>query len=209
MSMLTVDTFKAMTAAALTAVVEQADRFSALDAVTGDGDHGTAIVTALTAVDRVARDGSNLKAMLGDMGFAAMSEACGSTSTLIGALLLGMSDGVEADALDAPATAAMFAAGLASVQKQTKASVGDKTMMDALIPAVEAMQAHQDAGMAAMLQAAAIAAAEGAEKTTDMIARFGRARNLGERVVGHADAGATSMACIFDAFARGFESLTA
>jgi dihydroxyacetone kinase-like protein len=206
MGLLNCERLKCMSAAALAAAAERADEFSRLDAVTGDGDHGTAIVSALTAVDRVAQTGTDLKKTLGDMGFAAMCESCGSTSTLIGALFLGMSDGVDTPELDAPATAAMFAAGLANVQKQTKAAVGDKTIMDALIPAVQAMQNGAADGIPAMLDAAAEAAAAGAEQTKGMVARFGRARNLGDRVVGHADAGATSMACMFDAFARGFSS---
>ena len=193
-----------MTAAALAAVKLRADEFSSLDAVTGDGDHGTAIVSALSAVDRVAREGTELKKMLGDMGFAAMCESCGSTSTLVGALFLGMGDGVDSEELDAPGTAAMFASGLANVRQQTKATVGDKTMMDALIPAVAAMQSNTDAGIPAMLASAAQAAADGAENTKDLVARFGRAKNLGDRVVGHLDAGAVSTACIFSAFSQAF-----
>ena len=203
-SVLNCDRLRAMTAAALAAVREQADHFSALDTVGGDGDHGTAIVTALTAVNRVAQEGTELKKMLGDMGFGAMSEACGSTSTLIGSLFMGMSDGVQSEELDAPATAAMFAAGLANLQKQTKATVGDKTLMDALVPAVEAMQANTGKDVQTMLNAAADAAAAGAESTKEMVARFGRSRNLGDRVIGHVDAGAASMACIIRAFADGF-----
>jgi dihydroxyacetone kinase-like protein len=202
--MLNVPRLQVMTATALQAVTARAAELSALDAVGGDGDHGTAIVSALAAANRAAQQGTVLKQTLNDMGFAAMSESCGSTSALIGSLLLGLSDAVQAEELDAAATAQMFAAGLANVQKQTKATVGDKTMMDALIPAVQAMQARTDEGIPAMLEAAAAAAAEGAEQTKGWVARYGRARNLGERVIGHADAGATSMACIFAAFAEGF-----
>jgi phosphoenolpyruvate---glycerone phosphotransferase subunit DhaL len=205
MGLLTCDRLRSMTEAAFAAVTERADEFSALDAVAGDGDHGTAIVAALSAIHR-ASGGDDLKKMLGDMAFAAMSEACGSTSTLVGALFLGMSDGANGPELDASATAAMFGAGLESVRKQTKAAVGDKTVMDALIPAVEAMQATSSTDVSTLLQAAAKAAALGAEGTKDMVARFGRAKNLGERSVGHADPGATSMACIFEAFAQGFSA---
>ena len=113
--------------------------------------------------------------MLSEMAMAAMGQACGSTSTLIGALFLGMSDGVETSELDARATADMFASGLANVQRQTKAGVGDRTMMDALIPAVEALQAHCADGLQPMFAAAAAAAAEGAEQTKDLVAQFGRA----------------------------------
>lgn len=200
-SMFTIDTLKQMTAAALVAVSEHSDELSALDAATGDGDHGTAICQAMGAVDRTAQQGSDLKQALGDMGFAAMTESCGSTSTLIGALFLGMSDGVDGDALSPCDVAGMFAAGLDNVRQQTQADVGGKTMMDALIPAVARLKGYHADGLAAMFGKAAEAAAAGAESTKGMVAAFGRARNLGDRVVGHADAGATSMAYIFKAFA--------
>jgi len=134
------------------------------------------------------------------MGFAAMMESCGSTSTLIGSLLLGMSDGVEKESLNAAETVVMFASGLRNLQQQTKAGIGGKTMMDALIPAVKALEEHQSAGLSAMFDAASKAAEEGRDSTTNMVATFGRARNLGDRVIGHTDAGATSIALIFKAF---------
>lgn len=204
MSELTCVRFKTMLAAAVADVGQRADEFSALDAATGDGDHGTAIVGALAAAHGAAPPEAPLKSTLNDMAFAAMSQSCGSTSTLIGAWLMGMSDGIQQEPLDAPATAAMFAAGLAGVQLQTKADLGDKTLLDALIPATAAMQAHTSGCIAEMLAAAAAAAAQGAAGTTQMIARFGRARNLGDRTLGHADPGAMSMACILGAFARSF-----
>jgi dihydroxyacetone kinase-like protein len=113
-----------------------------------------------------------------------------------------MSDGVEKGELSPSETAAMFAAGLAKVRQQTKADIGDKTMMDALIPAVDALEENMSEGLVQMFGKAAVAATAGAQKTIDMVAKFGRARNLGERVIGHADAGATSMAYIFKAFAN-------
>ena len=88
------------------------------------------------------------------------------------------------------------------VRKQTKAKQGDKTMMDALIPAVEAIQACDSADVKAILTAGAEAAVKGAEATKDMKANFGRARNYGERSIGYADSGASSWSCMFDAFAK-------
>ncbi len=199
--MFTIENLKEMIAAALAAVTEHSDELSALDAATGDGDHGTAICQAMNAINRSVQKGTELKQVLGDMGFAAMTESCGSTSTLIGSLFLGMSDGVDSDELSPAGVAAMFAAGLANVRQQTKADLGGKTMMDALIPAVTALEENQSEGLVPMFGKAAEAAADGAEKTVAMVASFGRARNLGERVIGHADAGATSMAYIFKAFA--------
>lgn len=196
---------------ALEEVTARAGEFSELDAVIGDGDHGEAIVTALNALAKVsdAADaaGKDFKTLLGDMGFGVMMETSGSTSTLLGGLFLGMSDGVAAglSALDAAQVKAMFRGGLEGVQKNTKAMPGDKTMMDALYPAVQAIEACPEDDVAAVLRAGADAAAEGAAKTVQMKANFGRARNYGEKSVGHADSGASSWACMFGAFAAAVE----
>ena len=174
-----------------------------LDSATGDGDHGTSIAKAMRAASQSVSGYSSsqsLKETLFNAGWAVMGEDCGSTSSLIGAFFMGMSEAAVSNELDDTATIALFTAGLAGVSKQTKAKVGDKTLMDALIPATEAMQGVDDLKTA--LVAAASAAAQGVESTKDYVAKFGRARNLGERVIGHVDAGATSIALIFDAFAK-------
>lgn len=202
MTKLTIDNFKSMISLALTEISARADRFSALDAITGDGDHGTAIVAALTAIDESARKGTEFKAMLDDMGFNVMLSTSGSTSTLLGAFFLGMGETAQGTELDVAAVKAMFRSGLAGVQKNTKAQVGDKTMMDALIPAVEAIANSPSDDIKAILAAGAEAARKGAEATVGMKANFGRARNYGERSIGSADAGASSWACMFEAFAK-------
>lgn len=202
MDKLTVDDFKNMLRNALTCITERADEFSQLDAVLGDGDHGTAIVQAMSALVTTADKGTEFKAMLNDMSFNLMLEISGSTSTLLGGFFLGMSDHAEGSELDAAGVKAMFAGGLAGVKKQTKAQQGDKTMMDALIPAVEAMQSVESEDVKAILEAGAQAALQGAEATIDMKANFGRARNYGERSIGYADSGASSWSCMFDAFAK-------
>lgn len=186
---------------ALKQIKAREDEFSKLDAVIGDGDHGTAIVTALSAIHRIAQNGTEFKAMLGDMGMGVMLEVSGSTSTLLGAFFLGMSDCADGTELDAAGVKKMFAGGLANVQQQTKAQRGDKTMMDALIPAVEAIQASTSDDIKEILTAGADAALKGAEETVQMKANFGRARNYGERSIGYADSGATSWSCMFAAFA--------
>ena len=190
MKQLTIENFKAMLDNALKNIKEREDEFSKLDAVIGDGDHGQAIVTAMSAIVATAQKGTEFKAMLNDMGFDVMLQVSGSTSTLLGAFFLGMSDHASGTELDAAGVKAMFAGGLANVQKQTKAQKGDKTMMDALIPAVEAIQAGAKAALA------------GAASTVEMKANFGRARNYGERSVGYADSGATSWSCMFESFAQ-------
>ncbi len=201
MKQLTIDAFKGMLAGALTQIKAREDEFSKLDAVIGDGDHGQAIVTAFSVVVKASEKGTEFKSMLNDMGFGVMLETSGSTSTLLGAFFLGMSDCAEGAALDAEGVKKMFAGGLANVRKQTKAQPGDKTMMDALVPAVEAIQACASDDIKDIMTAGAVAAVEGAKKTVDMKANFGRARNYGERSVGYADSGATSWSCMFAAFA--------
>ena len=137
---LTIDDFKGMLVRALEMIREREDEFSRLDAIIGDGDHGQAIVAAMTAVTHTAQKGTEFKTMLNDMGFDVMLQVSGSTSTLLGAFFLGMSDQAEGTELDANGVRRMFSGGLANVRLQTQAKPGDKTMMDALVPAVEAIQ---------------------------------------------------------------------
>lgn len=202
MEYLTIDGFKSILNRALKAVKTREDEFSRLDAVIGDGDHGTAIVTALSAAVKTAGSGTEFKSMLNDIGFGVMMETSGSTSTLLGAFFLGMSDNVSGDQLSVADVKTMFAGGLANVEKQTQARRGDKTMMDALIPAVEAMQAATTDDIKELLNAAAVAAQKGAEATVGMKANFGRARNYGERSIGSMDSGAASWSTMFNAFAN-------
>lgn len=202
MKELTIQDFIAMWERALVRVTERADEFSKLDAVIGDGDHGTAIVQALTSVVEAARRGTELKTMLNDMGFNVMMQTSGSTSTLIGGFLLGMGDYAEGTGLNTGQVKQMFKGGLEGVRKQTQAQKGDKTMMDALIPAVETMLACESEDICQVLSEAAKAAKAGAEATVEMKANFGRARNYGEKSVGYADSGASSWACMFQAFAE-------
>lgn len=199
---LTIDDFKSMLECALKNIKEREEEFSKLDAVIGDGDHGQAIVTAMTAVVETARKGTEFKSMLNDMGFDVMLQVSGSTSTLLGAFFLGMSDAVSGTELDAEGVKKMFAGGLANVQMQTQAKPGDKTMMDALVPAVNAITACTSSDIAEILKAGSDAALEGAAKTVDMKANFGRARNYGERSIGFADSGATSWSCMFQSFSE-------
>lgn len=201
-----IEHFKKMFDTAYNEVKTQEKYFSELDAQTGDGDHGTAIVAALNAVNNSMKQASDIKMMFTDAGFAAMTEASGSTSTLFGSLLMGMYDGVDGDEIDAIGIAKVFRAGLANMQKQTKAAVGDKTLMDAIVPAVDALESNIGAGIEAMFEAATSAAEKGAENTKTLVAKFGRARNLGDKVIGFMDPGAASMACIWGAFEKAIKS---
>lgn len=202
MTQLTIDNFKTMLTTALANIKAREDEFSKLDAVIGDGDHGQAIVTAMSAIVATAEKGTEFKTMLNDMGFDVMLQVSGSTSTLLGAFFLGMSDHVSGTQLDAAVVKAMFAGGLTNVQKQTKAQKGDKTMMDALIPAVEAIQNCPSDDIKELMNAGAEAALAGAQSTIELKANFGRARNYGERSIGYMDSGAASWSCMFASFSE-------
>ena len=158
MKQLTIEGFRAMLNNALKHIKAREDEFSKLDAVIGDGDHGQAIVTAFSVVVKASEKGTEFKSMLNDMGFGVMLETSGSTSTLLGAFFLGMSDNAAGTELDAAAVKKMFAGGLANVQKQTQAKKGDKTMMDALIPAIEAIEASTSDDIKEVMTAGAEAA---------------------------------------------------
>lgn len=177
---------------------------SKLDSFGGDGDHGTTMVRAMNNLEQAIAScaGGNIQTLLSDIGWAVMGTDGGATGPLFGTFFMGMSEAVNGAAeLDAPALAAALESGLAGIQKQSKAKVGDKTMLDALIPAVQAAkQAAGQGDVVAVLKQAAEAAEAGAAATTSMQARFGRAKNLGAGSIGNPDAGATSVSLLFKGF---------
>jgi len=182
------------------------ETLSRLDSVIGDGDHGTTMVRAMGLVEKTLAEcaSPDLKGMLNDVGWAVMGVDGGAAGPLIGSLLIGMSEAAgDGPQLDAAGVAAMFEGGLAKVRTYSQAKVGDKTMLDALVPAIETLRAAVTLGdgVAVAMGKAAEAAEKGAASTKDMVARFGRARNLGERSRGFADPGATSISLIFRGFA--------
>ena len=179
-----------------------------LDSNGGDGDHGVSMHRAMKNLEE-AIDGCSSRALdelLAAVGRAILAVDGGATGPLFGSLFRGMAQPVKGhDSLDSLGLAAMFEAGLAGVQKRTKAQVGDKTMIDALAPAVEAVRREAERGsdVAACLSAAADAAEAGACSTKELQARFGRAKNVGEKSVGYPDPGATSVSLMFKGFQEG------
>jgi len=190
-------------------VRESQNLLSRLDSVGGDGDHGTTMTRAMTKAEEAieAEATGQIKALLADIGWAIMGVDGGATGPLFGTFFMSMSDAVaDSNALGAGALADAFAAGLAALEKQTSARPGDKTLMDALVPAVAALResAATGASVADALRAAAEAAERGAEATKNLQARFGRARNIKEASIGSPDPGATSVALIFRGFAEAY-----
>jgi len=198
----------AMLVAAVEEVRANHEMLSRLDSVGGDGDHGTTMLRCMEAVEKAVDEssGDHVPKLFNDAGWAVMGIDGGATGPLFGSFFLGMSEAAETiEKLDTCGLATLFEGGLATVRRRTKAQPGDKTMVDALVPAVEAVNKAAETGAepAEALEAAAKAAQNGAAATRAMQARFGRAKNIGQKSVGREDPGAASVACIFRGFYKG------
>ncbi len=192
--------------AALAIIEVEHDNLSKLDAATGDGDHGITIRRTMKAVAKTANEQSELPLaeLTGAIAMQAMMCDGGSTSPLLGSYFMGFANAAPSDELTADQTAAFFEAALANFYDFGKAEIGDKTMMDSLRPATETLAKELRAGadLKAAFNAAGEAATVGAISTKQFVAKFGRARTMGERAIGHQDPGATSWMHIFKAFAE-------
>ncbi len=176
-------------------VAENRGYLTKLDGAIGDGDHGTNMDRGMKkALERLeATDGDDIGASLKAVGMALVSSVGGAAGPLYGTLFLQMGQATAGKSeLDLAAFTDALDAGVQGVVKRGKAELGDKTMLDALGPALEALRAAGGDDVAAALQRAAEAAREGMEATVPMVARKGRASYLGERSAGHQDPGATS-----------------
>ncbi|MGW2308788.1 dihydroxyacetone kinase subunit DhaL [Actinomadura luteofluorescens] len=181
-----------------------AERLTRLDAAIGDGDHGLNLDRGFrAAVEALPEDAPPGKVLIA-AGRAIVSKTGGASGPLYGTVLrrAGKSFG-DAAGVDAAALGAALRAALEGVQDLGKAAEGDKTMVDALAPAVAAYEAALAGGsdLAGCARAAAEAASKGADGTVPMRARKGRASYLGERSEGHMDPGASSTALVLEALA--------
>jgi phosphoenolpyruvate---glycerone phosphotransferase subunit DhaL len=168
-----------------------------LDTAIGDGDHGTNMDRGMRkAVEKV--DGTadeDIGALLKAVGMALVSSVGGAAGPLYGTLFLQMGmASAGREELDLAGWTAALEAGVKGVQARGKAEPGDKTMVDALVPALEALRAAggEGSGLTDALRRSADAAEEGMRATIPLEARRGRASYLGPRSVGHQDPGATS-----------------
>ncbi|MGW8376076.1 dihydroxyacetone kinase subunit DhaL [Streptomyces sp. ODS28] len=190
--------------AAAAAVDREADRLTELDSAIGDADHGSNLRRGFQAVaDALESDPKDSPgAVLQLAGRQLVSTVGGASGPLYGTLLrrTGKTLG-EAERVTAQALTAALRSGVDAVAKLGSSAQGDKTMLDALYPAVEAMEAASGAE-AEVYAAGARAAEEGARFTVPMRARKGRASYLGERSEGHQDPGATSSALLMNALAE-------
>jgi len=185
-------------------VAENQAYLTELDSAIGDADHGSNMTRGMNAVVEKAGDPSTVDALFRTVGMTLVSTVGGASGPLYGTFFLriGTTAGAVGE-LDGAALSAALRAGLAGVIQRGNAEPGDKTMVDALTPALDALDAGLAAGddLATAARAAADAAAKGRDATEPLVARKGRASYLGDRSAGHLDPGATSTALLFEALA--------
>jgi len=181
------------------AIAEHKEYLTELDAAIGDADHGINMNRGMQAVlgklDADESEQGDIGALLKSVGMTLVSTVGGAGGPLYGTLFLRMgASAAGKQELSAPDVAAALAAGVAGVCSRGKAELGDKTMVDALLPAAEAVESAltDGVGLGTALGKAAVAAREGMEATIPLVARKGRASYLGPRSAGHQDPGATS-----------------
>lgn len=184
-----------------TVVLRERDHLDELDAAIGDGEHGSNLGEGMSSVLTLLRDSTftDIGEMFDAIGMTIVNSVGGASGALYGTLFLRFSDIGHARAdWDLDAVMEAFASGLAGITELGNANPGDKTMVDAIHPAVEALFAAKDQPLSTTLKRAAQAAAHGRDATASMLASRGRGSYLGERSLGHVDPGATSMAALFE-----------
>jgi dihydroxyacetone kinase-like protein len=183
-----------------TAIGEAKDELNRLDSALGDGDHGTSLGVAFAdAVTRVAAlEPPTPASVLQTTAQSLMNRMGGASGALYGTMFLRASEvAKDKAALSHEDMKLLWQAALEGVMQRGKAQPGDKTMVDALYPAVRAFSKADS--LADSFERAVVAASDGAAQTARMVAKHGRAKFAGERAVGHVDSGARSIAVMFAA----------
>src|ERR1700684_551627 len=177
---------------------EHRQELVALDTAIGDSDHGTNMDRGMRkALEKLeGTEAADPGAVLKTVAMALISSVGGAAGPLYGTLFLQMGTAMAGqDEIDLPGYSGAWRKGLEGVQSRGKAQPGDKTMVDALLPAVQALEQAPDLNSG--LSAAVQGAEQGMNATTPLVARKGRASYLGERSKDHQDPGATSTYYLF------------
>lgn len=190
----------AIVADLVSVIVANREYLSEVDGAIGDGDHGINMAKGFAHCGRTIEGRQlTLAEALDELTLSLMEGIDGSMGPLYGSLFIGMADEVRgSEDIDAATFARLLRGGLTSLQDITEAGVGDKCLMDTLIPAVEAFERAQASGrsFSDALDAMKTAASQGRDSTKDLVAKIGRASRLGERSLGVLDAGAVSCCLI-------------
>jgi phosphoenolpyruvate---glycerone phosphotransferase subunit DhaL len=187
-------------------VIKNQTELTELDSAIGDADHGSNMARGMNAVINKLNEGqpAHVNELFKTAAMTLVTSVGGASGPLYGTFFLRFAGATgPANELDLEGLAMALDAGLTGIMERGKAEPGDKTMVDALSPAVDAMEAVIKSGsdLDTAVTAARDAAAAGKEATVPLVARKGRASYLGERSAGHMDPGAASMSLLFDALA--------
>jgi dihydroxyacetone kinase-like protein len=171
-------------------IIAHTDELTTLDQAVGDGDHGLNMKRGFGAVAEAADEIAALALgpALQKMGMTLVMTVGGASGPLYGSLLMSMGKAMPAEASSREDFVASFAEGIEAVKRRGKSDRGEKTMLDVLLPVLEAIEGAEGD----VLNAARAAADAGLEATREMQATKGRASFLGERSIGHLDPGARS-----------------
>ncbi|MFN8048320.1 MAG: dihydroxyacetone kinase subunit DhaL [Ancrocorticia sp.] len=190
------------------AIVDAKEELSEADRETGDGDHGSGMARGFSAA-RDAVLAADLKTA-GDafraVGMAVLSTSGGASGAVFGTMFRAPLKALTGDVLDGEGYATALEVAAQQVEARGKAARGDKTMLDALIPAAEAARAVAGEDLSVVARAAADAAEEGSVATKSMIATIGKAKSLGERSLGYRDPGSISVAIMLKSIADGVDA---
>ena len=177
-----------------TTINDNADEITELDKAIGDGDHVVNLQRGLDALNAINEDLSAMdwSAAFMKIGMTLMSTMGGASGSLFGTLFINMSKAAKEQDMNLAGFAAIFSQGVESVKQRGKADLGEKTMLDTLIPVANSLQnsVNTNDSLNTALEKAKLVAVQGMQSTKDMIATKGRASFLGERAIGHIDAGA-------------------
>ncbi len=210
LEVLTIQDVKNMLIFVADKMIAQKHYLTEIDSAIGDGDHGIGMALGMQKVKDKLNKLENAESVYDVFtvaGKAMLMSMGGASGVIFGSLYLEGAKGMTiANQLNPSDLAAMERKSLTAIKERGKAQIGDKTMVDALEPAVTAMEENTEKGLLDMLRAAEMGAAQGVEDTKKYTAKFGRAKSLMERAVGHQDPGATSVYLIFQGMREYVES---
>ncbi len=181
------------------------DELTRLDAAIGDADHGANMARGFTAVKGKLADlqGKDMGTIFKTVAMTLISTVGGASGPLYGTFFLQAAPAAAGKTeLSLPELHSVFAAGLQGLMNRGKAAVGEKTMVDALVPAIDALKPTENDSLADALDRAVAAAKKGADSTVPLVAKKGRASYLGERSAGHLDPGAASSVLLLEALRK-------
>ena len=190
-------------------IQQNKDYLSKIDGEIGDGDHGINMNKGFTICkDRIEGKPLDLAESLKTLAMVLMMEIGGSMGPLYGTMFLEMSKAADGkEDIDSQVFADMLGKAAKGIQSLGEAKVGDKTLLDTLIPAVDAFLEEKESGFSAALDKMMEAAEKGKDSTVDLVAKVGRSSRLGERSRGVLDAGATSCFLLLEAMGETIKEL--